>query len=64
MKKYKVQQMAQIWYEVEVMAEDREDAYNKGTESLARADGYEVDHSFTWEDETFIEEVPFEGSTE
>ena len=48
---YKVQQMAQVWYEVEVEADNRDEAIELATAKLMNDDGVEVPDSWEWQDE-------------
>jgi hypothetical protein len=56
MPEYKFQQMATVWYQVIVEADNEENAIDIGLEAIAMGDGEEVDNSFELQDETWIEE--------
>jgi len=48
---YKVQQMAQVWYEVEVEAKDRDEAIELASTKIMNDEGVAVDGSWLWQDE-------------
>ena len=54
---YKVQQRAEVWQEVIVEADSREQALAIGTESLMEGEGTDVDDLFEWQDDIYIEEM-------
>lgn len=57
MPEYRVQQMATVWYEVVIEADNEDEAIELGLDSLARGNGYEASGSFEFQDETWVEEL-------
>jgi hypothetical protein len=59
MAKYIVEQMAQVWYriEVDIDSNDENIALELGMEKLMNDEGAEIPFTFEWQDETSIEEV-------
>lgn len=57
MPEYRVQQMATVWYEVVIEADNEDEAIELGLDSLARGNGYEASGSFEFQDETWAEEL-------
>jgi hypothetical protein len=55
MKKYRVQQKASIWYEIEIKAKNKEEAQEIASQSLMSGNGEAVEGSFVWEDEFWTE---------
>jgi hypothetical protein len=54
---YRVQQAAVTYYEIIVEADNQDEALELGMTELMNDEGYEVDGSFEWQDDTWIEEV-------
>lgn len=54
---YRFQQMATVWYEVIVEADNRDEAEELGLDSIARGNGEEADGSFELQGETWLEEM-------
>jgi hypothetical protein len=55
MKKYSVKLEASVLYEVEVEAENDEQALEIGSEALFAGEGNEVPYSFEWQDYNIVE---------
>lgn len=55
-KKWKVQQMAEVWHEVWVEAKTKEEALELGMEKIMNFDGEELDDTFEFQDTTNVEE--------
>lgn len=51
MKTYKVQQKAEVWYEVEVEANSRAEACNLASDKVMHGEGTVADGGLTWVDE-------------
>jgi hypothetical protein len=56
MKKYSVKLEASLLYEVEVEAENDEQALEIGAEALFNGEGTEVPYSFEWQDFNIVTE--------
>lgn len=56
MTRYIVEQMAQVWYRVEVEAEDEDTALDLGMYKLMNDEGSEIAFTFEWQDETDVRE--------
>ena len=56
MAEYRVQMASSSWYEVIVTADSEEQALTIGMDSLMDGGGYQLDDTFAWEDDTFVEE--------
>lgn len=48
---YKVQQMAEVWYETTVEADNRDEAITKASDIIMSGDGVEAKGGFVWKDE-------------
>ena len=60
MAKYVVEQMAQVWYRVEIEVDDTDRldvALGVGMLALLNGEGTEVHDSFEWQDETYIDKI-------
>jgi len=55
MAKYVVEQMATVWYRVNVEADTEEQAKELGYELLNKGEGIETSYSFEWQDEFWVE---------
>lgn len=53
---YKVQQAGVTYYEVTVEASNEDEALELGMAELMNGEGYEVNGSFEWQDDTWVEE--------
>lgn len=53
---YKVQQAGVTYYEVTVEAGNEDEALELGMAELMNGGGYEVNGSFEWQDDTWVEE--------
>jgi hypothetical protein len=55
MAKYVVEQMATVWYRVNVEADTEEQAKELGYELLNKGEGIKTPYSFEWQDEFWVE---------
>jgi hypothetical protein len=53
---YRVQQGATVYYEVTVEASNEDEALELGMNEIMSGDGMEVEGSFEWQDDTWVEE--------
>jgi hypothetical protein len=53
---YRVQQGASVYYEVIVEADTEDEALELGMNEIMSGKGLEVDGSFEWQDDTWVEE--------
>jgi hypothetical protein len=53
---YKVQQAGVTYYETTVKASNEDEALELGMAKLMNGEGYEVNGSFEWQDDTWVEE--------
>jgi hypothetical protein len=56
MAKYIVEEMAEVWYRVEVEAEDEDTALEVGMNKLMNGEGSEIPFTFEWQEEYSIRE--------
>jgi hypothetical protein len=54
---YKVQMGGTVYHEVIIEANNEEEALESGIVSLMSGEGYEVNGSFEWQDDTWVEEI-------
>jgi len=64
MKTYRVQQGATVYYEVTVQASNEDEALELGMNKIMSGEGVEVDGSFEWQDDTWVEENQEEEENE
>jgi hypothetical protein len=57
MAKYIVEQMATVWYRIEVEAENEVEAQEQATNLIISGEGEEMYSSFEWQDQFYIEEL-------
>jgi hypothetical protein len=57
MPRYLVKQRAEVWYEIAVIAENKNDAKDLASDLLMDGVGVKVKDSFVWEDDYEVEEV-------
>lgn len=56
MAKYIVEQMATVWYQVEVEADTKEQALDLGQDKLNQGEGWQNQDSFEFQDEFWVSE--------
>jgi hypothetical protein len=61
---YRVQQGATVYYEVTVQASNEDEALELGMNKIMSGEGVEVDGSFEWQDDTWVEENQEEEENE
>jgi hypothetical protein len=59
---YKVQQMAQVWYEIEVEAANREEAIELASTKIMNDEGTAADGSWYWQDEFWTDKDEMENN--